>query len=184
MEAATVAALAAMVPPSGLATASQHPNQLASVPCTPSTLAGLESSAAVVVAAAQQQGPEAGLALPAPFPALHGRHASVSGSSSGGGSVQPSRRSRGARGGSHNRGGGGGGGGGGGNNGSSAANASNSAGDGTQGPGGSAGFSASLMHHIQAIRENPPQGGSRFDPNYHLQQQQLAGWGLGACRCR
>ena len=36
------------------------------------------------------------------------------------------------------------------------------------------GFSPALMHHIQSIRDNPPHG-ARTD------QQQLTGWGLGAC---
>lgn len=101
---------------------------------------------------AQQQG----LAMAPPT------SASRQNSSSSGGSGQPARRLRGARGSGASRGGGG---------------AAEGAAPGG-GPSGSTGFSASLMHHIQAIRDNPPQGGhaSRLD------QPQLAGWGLGESR--
>ncbi|GAB4818273.1 hypothetical protein N2152v2_005319 [Parachlorella kessleri] len=56
-------------------------------------------------------------------------------------------------------------------------------GAGAPGAQGYGGMSSSLMQHIQAVRENPPQGGRGDGHHHHHQQQQrrqeLAGWGAG-----
>ena len=92
------------------------------------------------------------------------RHSSE-GSGSGGGGAP--RRPRGARGGAGR---------------SAAAPDAGGPGGGGGGPGG---FSASLMHHIQAIRDNPPQQGHGRGHGHSggdHQAAQLAGWGLGEPR--